>query len=285
MEDDRVINAVTGEIMEANTDIIVAPASSPAEYIKNLAIFNEFVGTCLKKGKHYGSIPGAKGQMLYQSGAEIIGKYFAIGSTQRLVEKTEDFERGFFAYTYESTGIHIPTQMKLGSVQRSCNSFETKYLYAWVPEKWATPEQIARKVDRKENQKYKGSFDLKIMKLPHELAGIINTLMSMAQKRAHTAMVRQVTAASEFFQDEADEAPPGKDGDTSKASNPQRAAINAAIFIMVGQLGRTPEEYKQHVYQTYQVKSMNDLTIDQLQQQSTMLQKAVIDDKAAKESK
>ena len=247
-----VANPETGEVIDSS--LIVSPSQSPQEYIQSVKLFAEFMKAALKQQVHYGSIPRTKGVMLFQSGAEIIGKYFAIAGMPTLIAKVEDSVTGFFSYTYEMVGIHIPTQSKVGGAQGSCNSWETKYLYKW--------------------QGSSGNRT-RVKRTPEELAADINTYIQMAQKRAYTAMIRRSTAASEFFQDEATEPPPGKPSNgrpLSAKEHPGRSNALKGIFALSKKLGYTNEAIKERAYESYNVKSMHELTMQQLNEIKISLQ-------------
>jgi hypothetical protein len=62
----------------------------------------EITKKVLREVVDYGRIPGASKLTLYKSGAENLLRFYGLGHKIIGCEKTEDWENGFFAYTYRA---------------------------------------------------------------------------------------------------------------------------------------------------------------------------------------
>jgi len=271
----QVVDQSTGEIIEPaqSTEIIIKPPQDAAQFNQNSALTKDFVKASLVKEIDYGVIPGTKNKTLLQPGAEKLARFYNLGCFTRLLTSTEIFETGFFAYTYECVVRHLPTGIDICRIERSCNSYESKYLYENVYPNKASEEQKARTAGTtqktgKNGEKY---TVLKVRKAPDELAGDINTYQSMAQKRAIVAGVRQATMATDLFRDELAEAAPN--APTTKEENPVRVTLMKKLFATAKEVNPLwKSEYVSDVlYAKYQVESLTQLSNQQLQDQIMLL--------------
>lgn len=167
---------------------------SVAEVLSHVAAVQEVMQAVMKTDVHFGKIPGTPKPTLYKQGAEVLCLAFKIGpkyTTETLSEA------GVVRYRVTCTGIHQPTGMVMGEGIGECSSDEEKYRWrkaVAAQEFDATPEHMRRtKWKRGKDGAYSEN------QVRTEPADVANTILKMAAKRAHVAMVLAVTAASDMF--------------------------------------------------------------------------------------
>ncbi len=156
---------------------VPAVRRSPEEARLLVEQVDALIAGVMRDGTDYGTIPGTPKPSLYKAGAERLAMFFGLGSVVELMDKTEDYQGGFFAYTVrvgvgpiDNEGVVRPIQWSIGS----CNSMESKY----------------RKLVQ-----YGKAADLP------------NTLQKMAQKRAFVGAVLMATNSSDRFTQDVEEMP------------------------------------------------------------------------------
>lgn len=232
---------------EQNSLAIIKPAGGIADYQSARSTTLDFFKKQMKVDRDYGIIPGTKKPSLWQPGAEKLANLFGLTPTFTLVKEVEDFEKGFFYYKYRCTLTHFGTGKTVGDAERSCNSKEKKYANhsEWVNN---------RKVERK------ATVD--------ELIQIINTMQSMAQKRALVAAVRTATMATEIFSEEDG----GSDKTPARSTDPEIerrrvfALATKKLFSAGAERGFSVDEIKNSCYKKYNVDSVTKLTPEQLEE-------------------
>ncbi|UYL93714.1 hypothetical protein NIIg32_gp40 [Parageobacillus phage vB_PtoS_NIIg3.2] len=128
-----------------------------------LAKINQFqavVQNTLKAGHDYGVIPGTSKPTLLKPGAEKIQMLLGVTSEYEVIERVQDYEKGFFAFTVRC--IVYKNGMKITEGVGHCNTKEKKYI----------------------NQD------------PYTLA---NTCLKMAKKRAQIDATLTLASLSEIF--------------------------------------------------------------------------------------
>jgi hypothetical protein len=150
---------------------------TPAEVKQLIDEVDLLVKDHMRQGIDYGTIPGTPKPSLYKAGAERLARFFGLGSTVELVEKTEDWDKGFFAYTYkvgvgpiDGGGVVRPVAWSIGH----CNSRESKYVKPCANGK---------------------------------AADLVNTIMKMSQKRAFVGAVLLITNTSDRFSQDTEDMP------------------------------------------------------------------------------
>ncbi len=240
-------------------------AITPAQFKHSFNDLVKFTKSELKIDKDFGVIPGTQKKSLYKAGAEKIAFLFGLKPEVELMDKVEDWDKGFFSYRYKATLIHFATGKPAGSAERTCNSKEKKYAYTTKAEKWATDEEKARMVSKKKNEKY-GSWDLIIRKSPDEAADQVNTIMAMAQKRAIVAAVVQSTMASEIFDadvSESDEEAPNKS--VTKQEDPRRSRITMGLYGIAIRHGWDDEWIHRAIKKKWDVDSLTNCSNEQIE--------------------
>lgn len=138
--------------------------------------FQAIVNKTLKADQDYGVIPGTQKPTLLKPGAEKIIMLMGLESQYEVIEKVEDYQNGFFAYTVKSSLIKNGQLITEGF--GSANTKENRYqLKEWDPEK-------GEKV-------WKGKYQD-----PYTL---VNTVLKMAKKRAQVDATLTVGSLSNVF--------------------------------------------------------------------------------------
>lgn len=100
--------------------------------------FVQFVQECLTEDLDFGKVPGSDRPALLKPGAEKLCTLFGLQPTFELIERVEDWTgkdyggTPFFYYFYKCRLWRDGTFTQ-GEGDGSCNSFESKYRYRWVP--------------------------------------------------------------------------------------------------------------------------------------------------------
>ena len=166
-----------------------------ADIISHVAMVQEVMRAVMKKEVHYGIIPGTDKPTLYKPGAEVLCMAFRIASSYDIQDlSTADTAR----YRVTCVGTHQTSGTVLGAGMGEASSGEEKYKWrkAYEPEFNDTPVNLRRKKSGFNKQK-KESYST--FQVRTEQADLANTVLKMANKRAHMAMVLSVTAASDCF--------------------------------------------------------------------------------------
>lgn len=159
-------------------------------------------------GADYGVIPGTRNRTLFQPGAEKLALFFGLTVTAYCVEKTEDWQAGFFRYTFKATASYKGQVIR--EVTRTCHTREKKYAWIWVerpaPDKAEQAEMIETQCGRwgskwENRQKISVWQERRPNPDPFSLQFVVE---AMAQKRAKVAVVKEALAATGYFSTEID---------------------------------------------------------------------------------
>lgn len=169
-------------------------------------MLEQMVGSVLKEGIDYGTIPGTPKPTLYQPGAQQLA--FVFGLTPEFTVEHETFdhkaEPPFISYTVRCRVVSRESSEVVAEGVGSCNSMEVRYRYR---------KQGSQRV------------------LNTEVADLANTILKMASKRALVAGVLNATAASRVFtQDVEDMAPehrPQQDEQRGRSTGNGRASTQS----------------------------------------------------------
>lgn len=140
--------------------IVNADMKQMTEQLKSIANFQSMVQTNLVKKQDYGVIPGTGKPTLLKPGAEKILMLMGVASEYEIIEKIEDYEKGFFAYTIRCT--LLKNDVKITEGLGSCNTKEKRY----------------------RNQ---------------DVFMIVNTVLKMAKKRAQVDATLTIASLSNVF--------------------------------------------------------------------------------------
>lgn len=156
----------------------------------------------MKEGVHFGTIPGTPKPSLWKPGAEMLCAAFRIAPSFTLLDLSDD---DHYEFIVTALGTHQPTSQILGQGMGSCSSNEGKY-------KWRAAvcdqEYEDTDDDRKRMKWNKGSRDgdaYQTAQIRTEPDDQVNTVLKMANKRAHVAMTINVLAVSDMFTQDAED--------------------------------------------------------------------------------
>lgn len=166
-----------------------------ADIISHVATVQEVMRAVMKKDVHFGIIPGTDKPTLLKPGAEVLCMAFRIADSYLVEDLSAD---GSVRYRVTCTGTHQTTGTVLGTGMGEASSGEEKYKWrkAYEAEFNSTPENMRRKKGGYNKVKKENYETLQVRTEPADLA---NTILKMANKRAKMAMVLNVTAASDCF--------------------------------------------------------------------------------------
>jgi len=210
-----------------------------AATMQKISQFQAVVQKTLRQNHDYGVIPGTGDKpSLLKPGAEKILMLMGLSSEYELIERIQDYENGFFAFTVKCTLYRNGEKITEGLGH--ANSKERKYI----------------KQD------------------PFTLA---NTLLKMAKKRALVDATLTVASLSDVFSQDLEDLVDLNGTPIEpkqKFQNQQRKASEAqikAIFGMGKKQGYNTEQLKE-IVQSYGVESTKDLTMEQASEIITYLQ-------------
>jgi hypothetical protein len=182
---------------------IVESAGSAASLRAQIQLIQDVMRNVMIKDVHYGQIPGTQKPTLLKPGAEMLGLVFHIAPHFR----TDDLSTGdAVRYRVHCVGRHQSSGIDLGEGLGECSSDEAKY-------RWRAPvcdeEFNEFPVDRRREKWSRGSggSTYKQKQLRTESVDIANTVLKMAAKRAHIAMILNVLAASDIFSQDLEDLP------------------------------------------------------------------------------
>jgi hypothetical protein len=199
-----------------------------ADVIAQVQKIQRVMEQVMKKDEHYGVIPGTNKPTLLKPGAEKLCLTFRLDPQYDSTPMNEAIRPdGHCFIDSKCTLYHIPTGLRMGSGEGACSTKESKYAYrkgarvcpncgeeaiikgsdqyggGWVcwkkkggcGVKWkdGAEEIESQSTDRVANE---------------DLGDLYNTIKKMANKRALVAAVLNVTAASDIFTQDLEDAPP-----------------------------------------------------------------------------
>ncbi len=198
-------------------------ALSLEEMTGNVAKIQEVMRSLMKEETHYGIIPGTPKPTLYKPGAEMLGMVFRLAPH---FEHTREWDGPHLTVYARCSLVHIPTGVSWGTGEGSCSTKESKY--AWRGGKRVCPKCGADAII-KGKAEYGGGFlcfakkggcgakfkdndkaitEQTIERVPNpDIADQYNTVLKMANKRAHVAATLVVTAASDMFTQDIEDLP------------------------------------------------------------------------------
>jgi len=134
--------------------------------LAKISQFQMVIQNTLKKDHDYGVIPGTPKPTLYKPGAEKILMMFGVTSEYEVIERVQDYENGFFAFTVKC--LIYKNGVKITEGLGHCNTKEPKYY-----------------------QRKDGTLQ--------DPYGNANTVLKMAKKRAQIDATLTLASLSEVF--------------------------------------------------------------------------------------
>jgi len=164
----------------------------------------------MKKGEHYGVIPGTDKPTLYKPGAEMLLSFFRLSAKPRT--EVKDLGNNHREYV-TVTALYSPGGVFLGEASGSCSTMESKYRRRKVSTGNPVPGKYwnLRKTDPAKAQELLGGPGFSAMKEDGQyyigkkgenpdIADLWNTCLKMAEKRSMVAAVRLVLGVSDVFE-------------------------------------------------------------------------------------
>ena len=175
--------------------------TSVSNTLKKIAQFQAVVQSTLKKDHDFGIIPGTPKPTLYKAGAEKVNMLMQVSPEYNFLDRTMDFEKGFFNYEIQCTLfrnivqdgvlIKLPVAQGVGS----CNNMEKKFRWTNVKE-----EDIPMELDKSTLKKSTNKWGKTTYQIPNpDPYTLANTILKMAKKRAYVDATLQIAALSEVF--------------------------------------------------------------------------------------
>lgn len=202
---------------------IVEGATSIASLRSQIQLIQTAMSEVMIEGVHFGKIPGTPKPSLWKSGAEVLCAMFRVAP----IFLTEDLSTSdCVRYRVRCIGRHQTSGIDLGEGVGECSSDEQKF-------RWRAPvcdeEFEATPLDRRREKWQRGSGGAYAQKQVRvEPPDVANTVLKIAAKRAHIAMVLNVLAASDIFAQDLEDLPDGMveggDRSVSRQRNTRRSA-------------------------------------------------------------
>lgn len=251
-----------GMIISPTSSLAISPVMNLETAKQRLAEFQEFIKFYMTEGEDYGTIPGTPKPTLYKSGADKLCELYGLADSYKILDKTEDFDRGLFDYNIEcqltSRRDGIPVSSGLGS----CNSYEGRY-------RWRDLQRVCPACGKaaiiKGKAEYGGGWlcfkkkdgcgakyktgDAAIEgqetgKVQNEdIATLKNTILKMAKKRAKVDATLAATRSSGVFTQDMDDISPSggpdpyhEEGRHHEEPEPPQKRIAKGTLIEIGEV-------------------------------------------------
>jgi len=170
------------------TDVFPDFAVSLEEANARIKMFQQYVREHMVEGEDYGVIPGSTKPTLFKPGAEKLNAIFGYAPRVEISNRVEDWDKGFVSYEVKVSLINKRTGQIEAEGLGSCNSRERRY---------------ARQ----------------------DAAGIANTVLKMAKKRAVVDATLSATRASGLFTQDLEDLDQFNGGDRHAAPAVERAPV------------------------------------------------------------
>lgn len=120
--------------MTSNAITSIIPAQQVQRLKAQLETVKVIRREVLAENIDFGVIPGTNKPTLLKPGAEKILNVLRLRPKYEVLDKEMNMETGFILYRYRCVVMEIDTGLEIGESIGSCNSFEKKYRYRWIPE-------------------------------------------------------------------------------------------------------------------------------------------------------
>lgn len=211
------VAVVSHETREPQPPALVEPVFSVEQYIAARQKINQIATNALKQGYDYGTIPGAKKQVLLKPGAEKFCTFFNLKPRFSVVEKEID-HNAKNEYPEKQWDNRTRRKVDTGRMQISMGSYRYVVKCELVsPDGTVQGDCVASC----------SSYESKYIDRPRDLE---NTILKMAQKRALVGAVLLVADLSEIFDQDLDEFPNVKMAPPAPAKTTTSAAPGVTGF-------------------------------------------------------
>jgi hypothetical protein len=120
--------------MTSNAITSIIPAQQVQRLKAQLETVKVIRREVLAENIDFGVIPGTNKPTLLKPGAEKILNVLRLRPHYDALDKELNMESGFILYRYRCVVSEVDTGLEIGESIGSCNSFEKKYRYRWMPE-------------------------------------------------------------------------------------------------------------------------------------------------------
>jgi len=237
-------------------------AASPTEILERRAIVKEVMDKVMVEGTHYGKIPGTDKPTLLKPGSEVLCSTFRIAPTYGISDLSGET---MIRYQVVCRGIHQNTAILLGEGMGECATMEEKYRWRKAVSQAEfdnTPDSLCRV---KYGVDYKTKREWQVNQVQTNHFDLGNTILKMACKRALAAMVLNVTAASDMFDQDLEDMPANlrQSQDQSTRQQPQsnrsgghKYATEQQVKLILAQLAKASIDPKDFLNE-YKVDDIN----------------------------
>ena len=178
------------------------------QFRRDIQAINQFqaiVRSQMKSGHDYGVIPGTQKPTLLKPGAEKIAKLLGLADVYEIMDRQEDWERGFFRYLIKCRLVTVSSGVTVSEGLGECNSMESRYRWRWLFQsqlpahlKGDTGKEARSKMVIKEIHTKNGPT--KQYRLENEdIYSQVNTILKISKKRALVDAALSAGRLSEVF--------------------------------------------------------------------------------------
>lgn len=185
---------------------MIAPAE---EAFYRMTEFKAFVSRCMVKDVDYGTIPGTPKPTLYKPGAEKLCEIYGYAprfKEERRIERW-DGPNPLFFYVIRCSLHRKADGMLVAECLGSCNTWESKYRDRWVYPSDLPSDIDLSTLEYKEYQKKGGGTYRKYKVANPAPFDLVNTVLKMAEKRAHVGATILATRSGGVFAQDLDSIP------------------------------------------------------------------------------
>lgn len=185
---------------------MIAPAE---EAFNRMVEFRAFVKRCMVKDVDFGIIPGTPKPTLYKPGAEKLCEIYGFAPRFKEERKIErwDGPSPLFFYVIRCSLHRKVDGMLVAEYLGSCNSWESKYRDRWLYASDLPADADLSSFESKEFSK-KGGGAYRKYKVPNPAPfDLVNTVLKMAEKRAHVGATIVATRSGGVFAQDLDSIP------------------------------------------------------------------------------
>ncbi len=190
---------------------------------KFVAEMRAFVARHLKEGEDFGKVPGAQKPSLWKAGAENLCGFAGLAPEFEILEQVENWDKGFFYYKVKCRLIYLGTGQVVAEGMGSCNSMEDKYRWRWAFEN-EVPAHIDKGTLKSKRFQHKGKWYTKYRIENDDVYTLVNTILKMAEKRAHIDATLRATRTSAIFTQDIEDMPGVVEEEASPAQEEPQAS-------------------------------------------------------------
>lgn len=222
--------------MERTTALALPDEQQFKTDIQAINQFQKVVRANMVDGQDYGIIPGTSKPTLLKPGAEKIAKLLGLADQYEILDKGEDWERGFFRYLIKCSLNSVATGVTIAEGLGECNSKESKYAYRWVGERdLPSGTDKTKLVSQVRYSKSGGKWT--VYRFDNEdIFSQVNTILKMAKKRALVDAALSAGRLSQVFTQDIEDM--AVIHDEPKATKPTTSAVKKQGK---GNLPKSPE--------------------------------------------